>query len=235
MNGKDYRLIIFDWDGTLMDSIGRIVSAMRATATTQQLPVPSVQAVRDIIGLSLEPAIERLFGRLTSDQHAAFLAQYRDQYVDLDPTPTPLFPGVETMLHNLREQGYLLAIATGKARRGLDRVLTETALQDVFHFTRCADESISKPHPQMLHELMAAAQCSADETLMIGDSVHDLKMARAAKVDALGVDFGTHEALLLQQHQPLAVLSSWQQLNDYLPLRAAAVRAGNSLTEREAL
>lgn len=213
---KNYQLIIFDWDGTLMDSIGRIVSSMQATAAALKLPVPQAGAVRDIIGLSLEPAIGQLFGQLSAPQYAQFLAKYRSQYVELDTTPTPLFTGVRTMLDELRAQGYQLAVATGKARRGLDRVLQESGLEDVFRITRCADESRSKPDPQMLHEIMAHTGVEQRSTLMIGDSIHDLRMARAAGVDALGVDFGAHSAELLLTCEPQGILSDWSQLATFL-------------------
>ncbi|WP_241967809.1 HAD-IA family hydrolase [Pseudidiomarina homiensis] len=213
---KDYQLIIFDWDGTLMDSIGRIVSSMQATAKALQLPVPLAEAVRDIIGLSLEPAIGRLFGNLSTADYERFLQVYRDQYVELDTTPTPLFTGVRSMLTELSQRGYQLAVATGKARRGLDRVLVESELQDFFSVTRCADETRSKPEPHMLHEIMACTGVSAAATLMIGDSIHDLKMAQAAGVDALGVDFGAHSSAQLLPYQPRHILSDWSQLLAYL-------------------
>ena len=213
---KPYELLIFDWDGTLMDSIGRIVSSMQATATALQLPVPQAAAVRDIIGLSLEPAIGRLFGKLPAPQYEQFLETYRAQYVELDTTPTPLFAGVREMLNELSAQGYQLAVATGKARRGLDRVLQESELTDLFTITRCADESRSKPDPHMLHEIMTHTGVAQSATLMIGDSMHDLRMAQAAGVDALGVDFGAHSAELLLTCEPRAVLSDWSQLDSFL-------------------
>ncbi|MGQ4275962.1 HAD-IA family hydrolase [Pseudidiomarina sp. E22-M8] len=206
-----YELLIFDWDGTLMDSVGRIVSSMQATAAHLSLPIPSDTQVRDIIGLSLEPAIERLFGTLDSERYSQFLARYRDQYVEFDPTPTPLFAGVREMLGDLRAQGYQLAVATGKARRGLQRVWQETDMAHYFDVSRCADESISKPDPRMLYELLEETQCSLDKALMIGDSIHDLRMAQAAGMDRVGVDFGVHSAQQLTAYAPLAVLSSWQQ------------------------
>lgn len=199
-----------------MDSIGRIVSSMRATAAALQLPVPVAEAVKDIIGLSLEPAIGRLFGKLSSTDYERFLQVYRDQYVELDTTPTPLFPGVREMLADLKQQGYQLAVATGKARRGLDRVLAESELGDLFTITRCADESRSKPDPQMIYDIMAATDVSAGKTLMIGDSIHDLRMAQAAEVDAVGVDFGAHSAAQLMDYQPQHILSDWTHFTDFL-------------------
>ncbi|CAB0149900.1 5'-nucleotidase [Pseudidiomarina piscicola] len=212
----NYKLLIFDWDGTLMNSIARIVSSMQATAAHLSLPVPSAEAVRDIIGISLEPAIERLFGTLNERQLKQFLARYRDQYVELDTTPTPLFDGVPEMLTSLRERGYQLAVATGKARRGLDRVWQETNTQRFFDASRCADETQSKPSPKMLFELLDEAQCSVNEALLIGDSVHDLAMAKAAGMASVGVDFGVHSAAQLAAYEPLTVVSSWSQFDAFL-------------------
>lgn len=217
---QPYQLIVFDWDGTLMDSIQRIVSSMQATARQLALPVPTAEAVKAIIGLSLQPAIERLFGRLSAPTYQQFLEYYRDQYVTLDPTPTPVFDGVPELLESLRAQGYLLAVATGKARRGLDRVLAESQLGDFFVATRCADESASKPNPQMLHELMQITGVTAARTLMIGDSDHDLSMAKAAEVDALAVSFGALGLQDVAQYQCHPVLHSWYDFPDFLAQRA---------------
>ncbi|RUO73992.1 HAD family hydrolase [Pseudidiomarina sediminum] len=216
---QPYQLIVFDWDGTLMDSIGRIVSSMQATARQLALPVPATDAVKGIIGLSLAPAIERLFGQLAAPTYAKFLDVYRDQYVTLDTTPTPLFDGVPELLDDLRGQGYLLAVATGKARRGLDRVMTESQLHEVFVATRCADESASKPNPQMLHEIMQATGVTPQQTLMIGDSDHDLAMARAANVDALAVSFGALELTSHSHYQQHPVLHSWHDFPQFLAQR----------------
>lgn len=189
----DTPLIIFDWDGTLMDSIGRIVSSMRACATKLDLPVPSEQAVRDIIGLSLLPAIERLFGRLDAPQLAAFMQVYRQQYIYDDATPTALFPGATSVLQQLQQRGHQLAVATGKARHGLERVWQETASQQYFSFSRCADETAGKPHPQMLYELLAESGVARQQAVLVGDSIHDMQMAQRADMRAIGVSFGAHD------------------------------------------
>ncbi|WP_241970597.1 HAD family hydrolase [Idiomarina aquatica] len=206
------QLVIFDWDGTLMDSIGRIVSAMRATAQHLRLSVPTEQAVKDIIGLSLEPAIELLFGRLPTAQHQQFLARYRDEYVDLNTTPTPLFDDAIEVIEQLRQRQYGVAVATGKARRGLDRVWLETQVGHLFDGSRCADESKGKPDPQMLHELMTELGYLPQQTVMVGDSVHDIKMAKAAGVRAIGVDFGVHDAQRLKAAGADHVISRLSEL-----------------------
>ncbi|MGM0481202.1 MAG: HAD family hydrolase [Pseudomonadota bacterium] len=210
------QLVIFDWDGTLMDSIDRIVSAMQVTAQSVRLSVPEEQAVKDIIGLSLEPALERLFGQLPTATLSQFLARYRDEYVDLNATPTPLFADAIATLHTLHDTGHGVAVATGKARRGLDRVWQETNVGHLFHASRCADETCGKPDPEMLHQLMDEFQVSADNTIMVGDSIHDMQMAKAAGVHAVGVDFGAHDGVKLKAAGADHVISQLQQLPELI-------------------
>jgi|SRR5690554_3078705 len=211
-----FPLVIFDWDGTLMDSVGRIVSSMQRTAASLQLPIPTNDAVREIIGISLEPAIEQLFGRLTAPDMKAFMAVYRQQYVFDDTTPSPLFTGAQTMLEGLRSQGYTLAVATGKARHGLERVWRDSGIHELFQLSRCADETASKPDPKMLLEILAETKFRADQAVMIGDSVHDMRMAENAGIARIGVDFGAHASARLQQHQPLTILNKLADLPSYL-------------------
>lgn len=208
-------LIVFDWDGTLMDSIARIVSAMQATARYMQLPEPSDGAVKDIIGISLEPAIERLFGRLPGSTYQQFLARYKDEYVELNSTPTPLFAGALDCLQQLRQ--YLhVTVATGKARRGLHRIWQELDLADYFDGSRCADESEGKPSPKMLHELMHDFDTTAARTVMVGDSIHDIGMAKAAGVTSIGVDFGAHSGDQLRAAGADYVVSDLAELTGIL-------------------
>lgn len=219
-----YQLIIFDWDGTLMDSVGRIVSSMQHTARVVGLTVPSDDAVRDIIGISLLPAIDRLFGRLDESQMAHFMRVYRQQYVHDDTTPSALFEGAHELLKGLRERGLRLAVATGKARHGLVRVWQETNSGDYFDFSRCADESESKPSPKMLFELTQQAGVPVHKALMIGDSIHDMRMAQRAKMSAIGVSFGAHDAAQLRAHGAIAIIDQLQQLT-------AHIDAGNGAIE----
>lgn len=211
-----YPLIIFDWDGTLMDSVGRIVSSMQHTAAILDLPEPSVAAVREIIGISLEPAIETLFGRLSAAQFEQFMTVYRQQYVHDDITPSPLFSGARNLLESLRERGYTLAVATGKARHGLERVWEEADLRHLFHTSRCADETASKPNPKMLLDILAETGFKAEQAVMVGDSVHDMRMAENAKMARIGVSFGAHEAARLTGHQPVAIIDQLSELNHYV-------------------
>ena len=217
------KLVVFDWDGTLMDSVPRIVSAMQETARMLSLPIPSRSDVQEIIGISLEPAIERLFGRVDADTHQSFLAVYREEYVERTQTPSPLFAGALTLLQQLQQDALKLAVATGKARRGLDRVLLETQTGGFFAATRCSDESEGKPSPRMLHELMTELEVDAHETVLIGDSNHDMQMASNAGVKAVGVSFGTHARERLIEHGAVTVIDDLMGLPTVLKRIKTAV------------
>jgi phosphoglycolate phosphatase len=211
-----YRLLVFDWDGTLMDSVARIVSSMQAAFRELGLTVPGAAAVRNVIGLGLSEAIAVLLPSVEEELLWRVASHYRQHFLDTDATPTSLFPGVEDALRHLRSSGYLLGVATGKGREGLNRALAETGLPPYFQATRCADETRSKPHPQMLFELMAELAVAAEHTLMIGDSEYDMAMAANAGVDALAVCYGVHDANRLNQHKPLACLESIGELPAWL-------------------
>ncbi|MBV36462.1 MAG: HAD family hydrolase [Rickettsiales bacterium] len=203
-------LIVFDWDGTLMDSTGRIVSAMQTTARNLQLPVPSDDEVRSIIGLSLSNCYRQLFPEV--DDHDWITEEYRHQYVDGDNTPSPVFEGVEEVLTSLKEQGYYLTVATGKARHGLDRVLDESKLRHFFDKTIASDESNSKPDPAMLHTLMKHFALKPEQTVMVGDTTHDLKMAQNAGTHGVAVTYGAHSVDSLKKHAPIAIIDDIRQL-----------------------
>jgi len=187
-----YDMIVFDWDGTLMNSEARIVTCIQAAATHAGLPVPTPEAARDIIGLGLRQAIERLFPGADDGLLNRLVEGYRAHFLGNDVAPSVLFDGVQRVLDELTRQGVLLAVATGKSRRGLDKELEETALGDYFSVTRCADETFSKPHPQMLLEVMEVAGMEPTRTLMIGDTEYDMQMARSAGTAGLGVSYGVH-------------------------------------------
>ncbi|GAA4355058.1 HAD-IA family hydrolase [Kangiella marina] len=203
-------LIVFDWDGTLMDSTGRIVSAMQTTARNLKLPVPSDDEVRAIIGLSLSNCYRQLFPEV--EDHDWITEEYRYQYVDGDKTPSPVFEGVEAVLAKLKDDGYYLSVATGKARDGLDRVLNESKLKHFFDFTIASDESNSKPDPAMLHTLMKHFDVKPEQTIMVGDTSHDLKMAQNAGALGVGVTYGAHRVDILRQHAPLAIINDIREL-----------------------
>ena len=210
---KRFDLIVFDWDGTLMDSAAAIVVALQQACTDIGLPPPEPRQARSVIGLGLREAISQAVPSVTEAQLPQLVERYRIHYLGSDQTLT-LFPGVAEMLAALNTAGWQLAVATGKSRIGLNRALAQTGIARCFETTRCADETLSKPNPQMLLEIMDALAVSPERTLMVGDTTHDLQMARNAAVAALAVSFGAHPRDVLQQETSLAVLDDPQQ---YLP------------------
>lgn len=177
---QDIKVVIFDWDGTLMDSVGKIVNSVRIAAERLALPVPTEHAAKQIIGLSLEPAFKTLFPHSTVAERELLSEHYKDVYTNVDTTPTPLFAGAEQVFSTLRQRGYQLAVATGKARRGLDRMFAQTQTGHHFVTSRCSDEAQSKPHPQMLEHILSELQLKPQQAVMIGDSRYDLmKIGRA--------------------------------------------------------
>jgi phosphoglycolate phosphatase len=215
-----FELVVFDWDGTLMDSEARIVACIQAAFQDIGRPPPSREAAGDIIGLGLDDAMARLWPEADADQRAAVAAHYRRHFLVTDETPSALFPGARAMLERLASEGYLLAVATGKSRVGLDRSLAETGLGDLFHATRCADETFSKPNPQMLLEIMDELGVAAARTLMVGDTEYDLQMAFNARAHALAVCHGVHAPERLRALGPLACLASLAEIPQWLAGRA---------------
>lgn len=211
-----YKLLIFDWDGTLIDSTGRIVSSLRAAARDLGLPLPTEAAARDIIGLGLPEALNILFPASGEEIIAPLSQRYAHHYFVADATPTELFPGVRPTLEGLRQKGYRLAVATGKSRRGLERALAETGLGWLFELSRCADETSSKPDPQMLHEILEQAGVARQEALMIGDTEYDLEMGSRAGVDTVAVSYGAHHIDRLKALRPVRELHHFPELEQWL-------------------
>ncbi|UJF21051.1 HAD-IA family hydrolase [Shewanella sp. OMA3-2] len=209
-----YDLVIFDWDGTLMDSIGAIVSCMQAAAEDLNIEVPSERAIRDLIGLSLPKILNILFTDLVH-LHEDIVSRYRHHFLSTN-TVSPLFAGSERLLNQLFTQGYTLAIATGKGRSGLERVLTLSGTGHYFAASRCADEMKSKPDPMMIDTLLAHFNVPAHRAVMIGDSVHDLHMANNAGVAAIGVSYGANLVEQLQTANPLAIVDNVAELVHHL-------------------
>lgn len=207
-----FKLIIFDWDGTLMDSAAKIINCLVAAAQDVGLPSPDHDAVREIIGLSLEDACNALFPVASPEQHRELIGRYRLHFLVRDRTAMQLFPGVLKYLHEFYARGYLLAIATGKARRGLDKALTDTNTSHLFAATRCADEARSKPHPQMVLDILGQTGIETNESVMVGDTVFDLQMANDAGVHALAVSYGMHAVDRLHAHAPLACVNSFPEV-----------------------
>lgn len=218
---KKYKLVIFDWDGTLMDSAAKIIRCMQRAAVDCQMPVPSNDAVAHIIGISLTPAIKQLFS-LDDDRKAAeIVAAYKAAYIAEDKTPCPLFDGVPAMLASLNNTGTTLAVATGKARRGLDRAWRDTDTGNYFTASRTADDADSKPSPDMLLQLLDELSISADEAIMVGDTIYDMQMAKAIGMDRLGVSYGVHAQVHLEKEKPEIIVHSIQEMHDWFLPRLA--------------
>ncbi len=214
-----YRLLVFDWDGTLMDSEARILACMRGAVTDLQLAVPDDDAIRNIIGLGLKEAVTALYPAAEEALIQGLADRYRYHFFGGDMTPSPLFEGAEAVLEGLLERGYLLAVATGKGRRGLDHALEASGLGSLFHATRCADEAFSKPHPQMLLQLMDELGATPAETLMVGDTEYDMQMARNAGTACLAVSYGVHTVERLLGCGPVGCLQDIRELHDWPGLK----------------
>lgn len=212
---KRFDLVVFDWDGTLLDSAAAIVSAIQAACVDLGLPVPSDAQARHVIGLGLSDALRSAVPDLEPAQYPLMVERYRHHYLSRDHE-LALFAGAVELVRELEVAGHLLAVATGKSRLGLDRALKVSGLGPHFHSSRCADECFSKPHPQMLEELMAELAVAPERTVMIGDTTHDLQMARNAGVDALAVSYGAHEPEVLLAHGPLETFSRLEDLAAWL-------------------
>lgn len=205
-------LFIFDWDGTLMDSTRRIIEAMQLAIAELGWPARSDEEVCEIIGLGLPEAIEYLFPGLVLAERQRLQASYASHYVAADQQPCEFFPGVLMALEELKARGHLLAVATGKSRKGLQRVFGQLDLHDFFHASRCADETRSKPHPLMLQELLVELGSSRERAVMIGDTEYDMAMARNAGMARIAVSFGAHAVERLLPYEPELVLDNLQQL-----------------------
>lgn len=215
MAERNFDLIVFDWDGTLMDSTATIVESIQAACADLDLPVPSREQASHVIGLSLMGAVQAVVPGLDEAGCQRLAERYRHHFLARDHDLV-LFEGVRELLDWLRGEGYQLAVATGKARRGLSRVLASSGLEAVFDATRCADESFSKPHPGMLLELMGELFVTPERTLMIGDTTHDLLMAKNAGTHALAMTYGAHPIEQLEAEAPRALLDSMAALRTWL-------------------
>jgi len=202
-----YKLFVFDWDGTLMDSQAHIVSSFQSSILDLSLPPKTDDEIKNIIGLGMREAILALFPDLGDAFHPQFLERYRFHFLVDSQSRSELFPGTLEVLEELSQRDHLLAVATGKGESGLKRVLKETELTHFFHSTRCADQTVSKPHPQMLLEIMEELDTKSIETLMIGDTEYDLEMASNAGVDSLAVNTGVHDRERLLSHDPVGCIN----------------------------
>jgi phosphoglycolate phosphatase len=215
-NSKTIKLVIFDWDGTISDSVARIVSSMQRAAVELDMAVPSYLEVQEIIGLGLTEAAFRLFPQATREQVFQLQTSYSQHYRAEDSAPCAFFPGVEETLQQLKAEGYQLAVATGKSRAGLDRVLLNLGMEDFFHNSRCADETLSKPHPLMLEELLTEFDLSAEAAVMVGDTEFDMEMAVNAGMPRIAVSYGAHHADRLHAFDPLACVDLFSEIKSSL-------------------
>jgi phosphoglycolate phosphatase len=215
MPRKKFDLIVFDWDGTLMDSTATIVACIQAAAKDLGLPVPNNKQAAYVIGLGLHEAMQTVLPGLEAKHYPHMVERYRFHYLTKDKGLT-LFDGVRDMLSDLAQQGYFLAVATGKSRVGLNRALDAANLLSVFDATRCADETFSKPHPAMLQELTRELGQDLSRTVMIGDTTHDLQMAINAGAAGIAVHYGAHEAPELEELSPVFAASSVPELHAWL-------------------
>ncbi len=218
-SSKRFPLLVFDWDGTLMDSPRTIVRSIQSACRDLGLPVPDDARASHVIGLGLHDALQYAVPGMPVSIYDKMVERYRFHYLAQDAV-IPLYPGTETMLARLKEAGHTLAVATGKSTAGLERVLETTGLGAFFTAYRCADRTASKPAPDMLHELMDELGTGAEATLMIGDTSHDLRMAQHAGVAAIGITHGAHPAEELRALSPLACVDSTAQLDRWLLLNA---------------
>ena len=209
---KTYELIIFDWDGTLVDSQAQIVDCMRKAFVKVGLIPPEPAAVRHIIGLSLEAAACRLAPESDRSKIETLVDTYREFAFSNSDHSTRLFEGVKPGLKALKKQGYYLAVATGKGRRSLDAALDTTELSAVFDITRCADETCSKPDPMMLDEILTDLNSNADKAIMVGDTSYDIEMANNIGMDSIAVTYGMHEAFHLRPFKPKYLIDHFSKI-----------------------
>ncbi len=215
MPRKKFDLIVFDWDGTLMDSTSAIIASMQAAARDLGVTPPDKKSASYVIGLGLQDALQAAMPDLDPKHYPKIVERYRYHYLSQDHQLT-LFDGAQAMLEDLASQGYFLAVATGKSRVGLNRALATAGVTSLFDATRCADETFSKPHPAMLQELTRELGQDMGRTLMIGDTTHDLQMAGNAGAAAISVHYGAHPASELAALSPLFGAESIAELHAWL-------------------
>lgn len=205
-------LFIFDWDGTLIDSTDKIVSCMQSAVSSLQLPFRDCDEVKSIIGLGLPEAIETLFPDIRGSQTESLISRYSAYFIKADQVPCEFYPNVMATLKSLRRDGHQLAIATGKSRRGLQRVLGNLQMEAFFDASRCADETASKPDPMMLEQLLEELGCQSSAAVMVGDTEFDLEMAAKLRMRRIGVSYGAHSVERLQRHAPELIVDNLDQL-----------------------
>lgn len=216
-----YELIVFDWDGTLMDSAARIISSFHSAIAAAGLPPRSDAEIQHIIGLGMREAVLRLYPGIADDAVERLIEAYRVEYLETCTVPTPLFDGATAAITELHETGYQLAVATSKSRRGLVKAFAQCGLEPYFHATRTADETRSKPDPLMLREILQELAVAPERALMIGDSEYDLEMANNAGVPHIAVSYGVHDCARLRNCHPLTCIHDLRELPVWLKEHAS--------------
>jgi len=217
--GKHYDLIVFDWDGTVMDSTAVIAASIQAACRDLGLAIPGDETARHVIGLGLVQALRHAVPDAPESMYEPLVERYRHHFLAQD-REIPLFGGARETIAELHDAGYRLGVATGKSRKGLERALESTGLKQYFHATRTADMTFSKPNPAMLLELMDELAVNAGRALMIGDTTHDVQMAQNAGVDAVAIGHGAHPAEQLLALAPLALVEDFTELRAWLKANA---------------
>ncbi|MCP3680748.1 MAG: HAD-IA family hydrolase [Gammaproteobacteria bacterium] len=211
-----YKLIIFDWDGTLYDSADYIVQQTRRSAQEVNVPIPSDSAIRKVVGLSFDAAINHLFGHLSRPEVEKFVTCYRGHLDDPNEQLPALFDEARAVLQTLKKEGYYIAVATAKMRQPFQRDLVAFGLTDFFDATRCGDEARSKPHPQMLEEILMEIDVAASDAIMIGDTEYDIGMANQAGIDSVAATYGFHAKELLLSRAPTHLIDHISELPSIL-------------------
>jgi phosphoglycolate phosphatase len=215
-----YDLIVFDWDGTLMDSTRLISKSLQNACADIGLAIPSETDALYVIGLGLADTFRHVAPGIDEDRKTQLAERYRHHFLALEGHGAPLYDGVREMLSDLHGRGRRLAVATGKARRGLERVLDASGLRPWFEATRCADEGFAKPHPDMLLMLLDITGVEPKRAVMVGDTTHDLELAANAGIDAVAVSYGAHDEKLLSTRPAKARCGSVAELHRWLATHA---------------
>jgi phosphoglycolate phosphatase len=216
MRENKYRVIIFDWDGTLVDSTARIVDSMQRASSIVGLSTLTNNAIQQIIGLGLPEALKRLWPEISAEQSQRMRIEYSANFSLHSDVPVGFFPQAHDFFEALQDLGYVLAVATGKTRKGLDEMLDGMKVRDVFDITRCADETTSKPDPHMLREILTELQLTSEQALMVGDTNFDLDMARNIQMDAVGMTHGAHESSILLASGAKALCHDLNELLEWI-------------------
>ena len=212
---RQFDLVVFDWDGTLFDSTALIARCIQAACVDVGVPMPTDEQASYVIGMGLVEALQHAAPGLPRERYPELGARYRHHYMARQHEIV-FFDGTLPMLEALKARGHLLAVATGKSRRGLDDALSGSALRGLFDATRTADETASKPDPRMLHELMNELVVPPEHTVMIGDTTHDLQLAQNAGVPCIGVSYGAHDHGAFEPFEPRFIAHSTAELHAWL-------------------